>query len=513
MSDTRLDEQFFIDAMSPQARADPYPLYEAYRGAEPLLRTADTIWFCLAHPEVSALLRNPLLSSNETRASTEAGIDERSVVRTQSLLFMDPPDHTRLRGLVSRAFTPRRVGELRAAVEAICDQLVDRLAAQVGPGETFDLIEWLAYPLPIQVICSLLGVPAADEATFTAWSRALARSIDPSVLRTAEDDAAIEAAEAGLTGYLTWLLAERRAAPGDDLLSGLLAVQDGGDRISAAEVLSLAMLLLVAGHETTVNLIGNGTLALLRAPDQLDILLRSPELVAAAVDELLRFDSPVQLSQRIVTQDMDLAGRRVRTGDEIVLMLGAANRDPAVFGEPARLDVTRADAHRHVAFGGGIHHCLGAALARLAEPSRPVSPGQRWSRQTASASTATAPAWPQISGLTSSASSRSPSSSASRDRPPMAMMIAARSAGAAPRGPDSSLATRRPSTSPAAAASVTGGSATARSASSSTSTPPAPTTIIGPSSGSRAMPRASSTPAGTDSLTSALGPSRAARSA
>jgi len=364
-SEPTLEDRFFLDAMSPATRENPYPHYDAYRGTEPLLRGADTIWFCLAHPEVSALLRNPLLSTNETRASTEAGVDERSIARTQSLLFMDPPDHTRLRGLVSRAFTPRRVAALRPTVEAICADLLDHLVVGVPPGEAFDLVDCLAYPLPVQVICSLLGVPAADEPIFTAWSRALSRSIDPSILRTPEDDAAIEAAESGLSDYLADLLAQRHAAPGDDLLSDLLAVQDGTDRISAAEVVSLAMLLLVAGHETTVNLIGNGTLALLRAPDQFDLLLRSPELIPAAVDELLRFDSPVQISQRVVVEDMEVAGRRMRTGDEIVLVLGAANRDPAVFAEPARLDVTRPDAHRHVAFGGGIHHCLGAALARL----------------------------------------------------------------------------------------------------------------------------------------------------
>jgi pimeloyl-[acyl-carrier protein] synthase len=361
MSDATIEEQFFIEAMSPAARKDPYPHYEAYRGTEPLMRAADTIWFCLSHPDVAAMLRNPVLSSNETRATTEIGIKELSVVRTQSLLFMDPPDHTRLRGLVSRAFTPRRVQGLRAIIETMCAGLIDRLADR----GSFDLIAELAYPLPVQVICALLGVPAADEAIFTGWSRALSRSIDPSVLRSAEDDRAIDEAEAGLHAYLTDLLAARREHPGDDLLSDLLAVQDGSDRISPAEVVSLAMLLLVAGHETTVNLIGNGTLALLRNPGQLDLLVKAPGLVAGAVEELLRFDSPVQISQRIVTEDMELSGRAVRAGDEIVLMLGAANRDPGVFTDPSRLDVTRPDAHRHVAFGGGIHHCLGAALARL----------------------------------------------------------------------------------------------------------------------------------------------------
>jgi pimeloyl-[acyl-carrier protein] synthase len=365
MSDATFEEQFFIGAMAPAAREDPYPHYEAYRGSEPLMRAADTIWFCLSHPYVAAMLRNPVLSSNETRATTEIGIHEASVVRTQSLLFMDPPDHTRLRGLVSRAFTPRRVQGLRATIEQMCAALLDDILAAVGPGEPFDVIERLAYPLPVQVICSLLGVPAADENVFTGWSQALSRSIDPSVLRSAEDDRAIEEAEAGLYDYLADLLAARRASPADDLLSDLLAVQDGTDRISPPEVLSLAMLLLVAGHETTVNLIGNGTLALLRNPSQLERLLTAPELVPGAVEELLRFDSPVQISQRVVTEDMELAGRKVRAGDEIVLVLGAANRDPAVFADPAILDVARPDAHRHVAFGGGIHHCLGAALARL----------------------------------------------------------------------------------------------------------------------------------------------------
>jgi pimeloyl-[acyl-carrier protein] synthase len=207
-------------------------------------------------------------------------------------------------------------------------------------------------------------VPEADEQLFTGWSRSLAKSLDPSVLRSPEEEQAIEQAEVGLHGYLSDLLAARRRAPADDLLSDLLEVHDGGGRISTEEVVQLAMLLLVAGHETTVNLIGNGVLALLQAPGQLSLLTDHPELIATAVDELLRFDSPVQINQRIATADLELAGTRVREGDEIVLVLGAANRDPAVFDEPARLDVTR-DSHRHVAFGGGIHHCLGASLARL----------------------------------------------------------------------------------------------------------------------------------------------------
>jgi cytochrome P450 len=363
MTQMSLADRFFVDAMSAAFREDPYPYYETYRGRERLLRVDDTIWLSLGHADVTAMLRHPKLSSNESRATTEAGCSDPGRLGG-SLLFMDPPDHTRLRRLVACAFTPKRVADLRPTAQAITAELLDETAAAGASGDVVDLIRSLAYPLPVRTICSLLGVPEADEATFTRWSRGLARSLDPSVLRSAEVDAAIADAESGLAAYLEDLLAVRRTKPRDDLLSALLDVEADGDRISPDEVVDLALLLLVAGHETTVNLIGNGVLALLRAPDQLNLLRRAPDLVAGAVDELLRFDSPVQLTQRVATEDLDLVGCPVRAGDEIMLVLGAANRDPLVFAEPNRLDVTR-DARRHVAFGGGIHHCLGAALARL----------------------------------------------------------------------------------------------------------------------------------------------------
>lgn len=356
-----LVDRFFLEAMSPAFREDPYPHYERFRGPSPLLRVADRIWFALGHADVTVLLRHPKLSTDESHAATEAGSMEQDPDRTRSLLFMDPPEHTRLRGLVARAFTPRRIEELRATTKAIAAELVEGLARRSG---IVDLIEAFAYPLPVRVICTLLGVPPEDEATFTAWSRGIARSVDPTILRNPEIEIAIADARQGLQAYLGDLLAARRRRPADDLLSALAAVEADGDRISPRQIVALAQLLLVAGHETTVNLIGNGTLALLRAPDQLALLRRSPELLGLAVDELLRFDGPVQITQRVVVEDMEVVGCPVKAGDEIMLVLGAANRDPAAFADPHRLDVTR-DARRHVAFGGGIHHCLGAALARM----------------------------------------------------------------------------------------------------------------------------------------------------
>ena len=356
-----LVDRFFLEAMSPAFREDPYPYYERFRGPSPLLRVADTIWFALGHADVTALLRHPKLSTDESHAATEAGRTEEDPNRTRSLLFMDPPEHTRLRGLVARAFTPRRIEELRATTKAIAGELVEGLAQRSG---TVELIEAFAYPLPVRVICALLGVPPEDEATFTAWSRGIARSVDPTILRSPAIEATIAEARQGLQAYLGDLLAARRRKPADDLLSALAAVEADVDRILPRQIVALAQLLLVAGHETTVNLIGNGTLALMRAPNQLALLRRAPELTGPAVDELLRFDSPVQITQRVVVEDMEVVGCRVKAGDEIMLVLGAANRDPAAFADPHRLDVTR-DARRHVAFGGGIHHCLGAALARM----------------------------------------------------------------------------------------------------------------------------------------------------
>jgi cytochrome P450 len=276
------------------------------------------------------------------------------------MLDRDPPDHTRLRGLVSKAFTPRVVEGLRPRIQEIVDGLLDHAEDRRG----MDVIEEFAYPIPVNVICEMLGVPAADHERFKGWSLDLARSLDatlfgaPEVLRRGTE------ARQGLSDYFRGLIATRRASPRADLLSSLIAAEEAGDKLNETELLATCILLLVAGHETTVNLLGNGTLALLRHPDQLRLLREQPGLIVSAVEELLRYDGPVQRTARIPDVDVTIDGHTIAAGDMVMPFIGAADRDPAQFPDPDRLDLQRAD-NRHIAFGWGIHFCLGAPLARL----------------------------------------------------------------------------------------------------------------------------------------------------
>lgn len=357
---------FFLEAFAPEHRADPYPLCRRMRERGPVLSTGTGMHLVFDHATAWSVLRNPAASSDERR-STMVQTDPRhaDLLETRPLLvFMDPPDHTRLRGLVAQGFTPRRIEQLRADIEETAAALVAELPSQATDG-VVDVVEHLAAPLPITVICTLLGVPFSDRDRFGAWSAALTKSIDPEPLRSAEDQAAIEWAMIEVHDYTLALLDDRRLAPGDDLLSDLLRRHGADeDHLHDDELADLVTLLLVAGHETTVNLIGNGLVALLDRPDQLGELGAQPGLVESAVDELLRFDTPLQMVQRIPTEPLAIGDRVVPAGDLVAIMLGAANRDPAVFDAPDRLDVHRPNAGRHLSFGGGIHHCLGAALAR-----------------------------------------------------------------------------------------------------------------------------------------------------
>ena len=347
-----------FDPRAPEFRRNPYPFYDTLRTHVPVLFW-DTwgIYFLTRWEDCNRLLRDSRMGHG---GMGEPPPQQRDLYRMQInwMLFRDPPDHTRLRGLAQRAFTPRMVEQMRAAIQDITDGLLDRVAAKGA----LDVVADLAYPLPVTVIARMLGVPEADVDTFHAWSDALGRSLD----LTEDEEVYNEAsrAAAAFTEFLADLADRRRVEPTEDLLSALVAAEEGGEHLTTDELYATCALLLVAGHETTVNLIGNGTLALLRNPAQLDRLRADPSLTKTAVEELLRYDSPVQLTSRIVLEEIDVDGQRILPGMQLSFMLGAANHDPAVFADPHTLDITRKP-NPHLAFGSGIHYCLGAPLARL----------------------------------------------------------------------------------------------------------------------------------------------------
>ena len=347
-----------FDPRAPEFRADPYPFYDMLRSYAPVFFWETWgLWFLTRHDDCNAWLRDNRLGHGELFESPPA---QRPLLEMQSrwMLVKNPPDHTRLRSLVHKAFTPRMIERLRDTIQEITDRLLDEVQDK---GE-MDLIAALAYPLPVTVIAAMLGVPAADHGRFHGWSNALARSLDLTDDPAVYDRAA--AAAVAFTDYLRELVEERRARPQDDLLSGLIAAEEAGDRLTTEELYATCALLLTAGHETTINLIGNGTLALLRYPYQMQKLKEDPGLIATAVEELLRYDSPVQLTSRMALADVEVRGHTLRAGQQVSFMLGAANRDPDVFVNANGLDVTRKP-NPHLAFGSGIHYCLGAPLARL----------------------------------------------------------------------------------------------------------------------------------------------------
>lgn len=333
------------------------------REAAPVHRSAIGAVVVSRFDDCQTVLRDPRLGKGIQMVSRRMGLSaaqqgEQADVRREhrSLLWLDPPDHTRLRGLVAKAFTPRTVEALRPSVEALADDLLDGIGGEV------DLMAAVASPLPVTVIGELLGVPEPDRPKFLPLSRAGTLAFEPSA--GPEVVAAANDAQEEMQDYFRDLLERRRSDPGDDLLTHLLQVEESGEVLTAQEVISTAILLFGAGFETTVNLIGNGTLALLRHPDQLDRLREDPGLLRSGVDELLRFDSPVQVDARTVTTELSLDGHVIPVDEVVVALLGSANRDPARYSDPDRLDLAR-DEGPSLAFGSGIHHCLGAALAKL----------------------------------------------------------------------------------------------------------------------------------------------------
>lgn len=359
------------DPFDPAFRADPYPFYDRLRAEAPAWRNALGTVVLTRYDDVARTLRSNDFSRDvEANATptddpvTKRRRERRANGSAKTILNLDPPDHTRLRRLVTQAFTPTAIGRLRPRIETMVDEVLDR-AADTG---SMELIDELAFPVPFQVISELLDMPTERGDELRDWSQTLTAALEPTA--TIETLDAADAAIGQLAPYMWEVIEERRRRPGDDVLSGLIAVEEQGDRLSPAELISFVMLLYVAGHETTVNLIGNGTLALLRNRDELARWNDDPGLDERAVDELLRYDGPVQHTVRVAMVPTVYAGAggepvEVEPGGTVLTVLGAANHDPAVFDDPHALRLDRPNAHRHLAFSAGIHYCLGASLAKL----------------------------------------------------------------------------------------------------------------------------------------------------
>jgi cytochrome P450 len=360
-------QALLLQLLDPANRADPYAVYKQFRDRGPMyLPEANLIVFS-AYRDCDEVLRHPSSSADRLKSTVaQRLLADGATARPMGppgFLFLDPPDHTRLRKLVSKAFVPKVVSELQPDITELVDGLLERIAER----GRFDAVSDLAYPLPVAVICRLLGVPLEDEAEFSRASALLAQALDPFFAITGEPmqgmDERIQAGQ-WLREYLHELIGQRRSQPGDDLMSRLIAVEESGDQLTEEEIVSTCSLLLIAGHETTVNLIANAILAMLRNPTQWAALGADADRAQAVIEETLRYDPPVQLVARIAADDMTIGDSRVVKGDSMMLLLAAAQHDPAEFERPETFDPDR-NTFRHLAFGRGLHYCLGAPLARL----------------------------------------------------------------------------------------------------------------------------------------------------
>ena len=363
---TTAPQDLLLQLLEPARRANPYPVYRQLREQGPLQLPESNLTVFASFTDCDAVLRHPSSCSDRLKStSAQRAIAAGEPARpfgVPGFLILDPPDHTRLRRLVSKAFSPKVVKSLEPDIAAMVDGLLD----EVEEAGRFEAIADLAHPLPVAVICRLLGVPLEDEAQFSAASTLLAQGLDPFIAFTGQTQGMEERLEAGLwlRGYLRELLAQRRAQPADDLMSGLIAVEESGEQLTEEDIVATCNLLLVAGHETTVNLIANAMLAMLRHPQQWTALSRDAGRAPAIIEETLRYDPPVQLVGRVAGDDMAINGVDIPRGDTMMLLLAAAPRDPAVIERPDEFDPGRS-AVRHLAFGLGPHFCLGAPLARL----------------------------------------------------------------------------------------------------------------------------------------------------
>jgi cytochrome P450 len=359
--------------MTTTTRTDPYPMYRRLREMGPVVRTTMGP-LTTRHLICDAILRHPESVTGTTMRADIAGGSDRfqqwlfsapsrdgmiNPIGPESMIGMNNPDHARIRSLVSKVFTRRAIDRLRPRLVQLAEDLVHDTRQQ----ETFDLMTSIAGVFPVLAICELLGIPQPDHARFRRWGSAISADLD--ALTSAPRQRKATKALLGMHAYFSDLFEDRRRAPGDDLISELIGVEDEGERLNSRELLATCNLLLFAGFETTVNLIGNGTLALIGHRDQLDLLRADPTLIPGAIEELLRYDAPIQVTARMPTRDIEIDGIALPANEPVSLLLGGANRDPDVFAEPDTLDIRRADARRHLSFAAGPHHCLGAALARL----------------------------------------------------------------------------------------------------------------------------------------------------
>ena len=361
------------DLNSAEFLADPYPVYDQLRTNDPIFWSAEnSYWILTRYADIAALIQNPRLSSNRIAAHASRMPDAAKAhfrpfftAVSSWMLMIDPPDHTRLRGLVSKAFTPRVVENMRALVQ----QLVEDMLARVKEQGRMDIMTDLANPLPAIVIAEMLGVPGSDQQQFKSWSDDIAMGLAGiDTAATKEELFGLydlgQKSYLALSSYFSDKVAELRLHPKENLLSALVQAEEQGDRLTEDELFANCVLLMIAGHETTTNLIGNGILALLRNPDQQETLRLTTDLIIPAVEELLRYDSPVQKMGRIALADIHIGGKQIQKGQLVCFSFGAANRDPEQFALPQQLDITR-QPNRHLAFGHGLHYCVGAALARL----------------------------------------------------------------------------------------------------------------------------------------------------
>jgi pimeloyl-[acyl-carrier protein] synthase len=361
---TTLAERPEYDLNGPSVIADPYPAYHAMRAAGPLVKVGG-IWYVTTF----ALADEVLKSQSFGRGGEYAALMRKALgpgplfdSLSKWILYLDPPDHTRIRSLVMRAFTPRAVSRLRALIQSLVDALINELINGLDLRRETDFLRYFAYPLPVQVICELLGVPVQDREEFKTWSADLGRGLQimvatPEIVRRGN------VAAANLGNYFRALIDERRKSPRDGFLGDLIAAEDEGGSLSEDELLATVVLLFFAGHETTVNLMGNGLVALLRARGEWQALCADPTMARAAVEEMLRFDTPVQRISRVALEDVEIAGQQVLAGDMVNVLIGGANRDPAKFRDPDGFMIRRAEG-AHLSFAAGPHYCVGATLAR-----------------------------------------------------------------------------------------------------------------------------------------------------